>query len=302
MKTESQTPFSFYSGFALGAEFVFLVATIDVLKEAGSSRSSIMRWSRDSESWAVVNLDWTATKLIAQYVPDWQVTALGVDPVVAIKNSEQLIYEEISPAINTEKNLGHIRDIQLIDNQVYVVGMGRQIYKKCKNNDWILVDPHIIESDPFKPCGFNSISGVNETSIYAAGFAGEIWRAIDGKWQALASPTKEILNKVKVIDFELVFIAGQNGTLLRGSGDVFEVIKNVVTEDSFWGMEWFQDALYLATTHNLYRLGADSQLHLITNGPDTCGQLHAGEGILFSIGIKNVCWTADGIQWFDITP
>ncbi|WP_204273419.1 hypothetical protein, partial [Stenotrophomonas maltophilia] len=54
-----------------------------------------------------------------------------------------------------------------------------------------------------------------------------------------------------------------------------------------WDVQYFNDDIYLATSNALYRLDAHhvpQQVDMRLCGPVTCGQLHAGDGILLSTG------------------
>jgi hypothetical protein len=91
--------------------------------------------------------------------------------------------------------------------------------------------------------------------------------------------------------------------ILRGTGDDWEQIHQTETEDDLWGMEWFQDNLYVASEDTVYRLEITGDLTSVTDGVlDYCGHLHANDGVMWSFGTKQVAWTDDVQNWHDVTP
>ncbi len=68
-------------------------------------------------------------------------------------------------------------------------------------------------------------------------FCGEIWRCNKG-WQQLESPTNVILNKVKVVRDDLIYVCGQQGMLLVGTDNVWSIVDHGSTTDQIWDLEW----------------------------------------------------------------
>ena len=83
-----------------------------------------------------------------------------------------------------------------------------------------------------------------------------------------------------------------------GRGDEWRAIRHESTIEDIWGLAWFNDSLYLSTMRAVYRL-KDDVLELVDFGDDlpaTCYHLAAGDGVLCSIGEKDVMMF-DGQQW-----
>ena len=151
--------------------------------------------------------------------------------------------------------------------------------------------------------GFNSIDGLGEDDIYAVGYGGEIWRRVNNTWRQLESPTNVILHRVRVVKKKLAYASGQKGVLLRGVGDSWQEIRHDSTQDNLWGLEWFKGTLYMASEDTLYRLNDDDDLDVVDmQGIDTCGHLHANDGVMWSFGTKNIAWSEDAVNWNDVTP
>ena len=101
----------------------------------------------------------------------------------------------------------------------------------------------------------------------------------------------------------MAFASGQKGVVLRGVGDSWQEIRHDATLDNLWGLEWFKGGLYLASEDALYRLNAGDDLDVVDmQGIDTCGHLHANDGVIWSFGTKNVAWSEDALAWNDVTP
>ncbi|WP_198163630.1 hypothetical protein [Pedobacter cryoconitis] len=86
--------------------------------------------------------------------------------------------------------------------------------------------------------------------------------------------------------------------MLRGRNDQWEIIKHESTEEDLWGMEVFDGQLYVSSTSFVYRLEGD-KLNPVDFGvdiPRTCYHLSAADGIMWSIGIKDIM-EFDGSNW-----
>jgi hypothetical protein len=147
------------------------------------------------------------------------------------------------------------------------------------------------------------MDGLDESDIYAVGFEGEIWRRVSEKWRQLESPTNVILHQVRMVKKNLAYACGQKGVLLVGKGDEWTEIKHTATEDDLWGMQLFNDTLYVASDDGIFALDKNSDLNAVSvKGIKTFGYLHANEGVMWSFGLKDLIWTDDGKKWHDETP
>lgn len=108
---------------------------------------------------------------------------------------------------------GVIRDLRIIGANVYAAGMRRQVYRRERDHQWVHIDRGVVQEPLLTTiAGFNSIDGIGEKELYAAGFGGEIWTRQNDVWKQINSPTNLILNKVLVVD-KTVYICGQRGVL-----------------------------------------------------------------------------------------
>ncbi|NJO18628.1 MAG: hypothetical protein HC877_23745 [Thioploca sp.] len=213
------------------------------------------------------------------------------------------IEEHIDESVEGPERRGFLRSMRMIGKNLYATGMQRQVYRRIDEAKWQRMDQGILiphGSDIIT--GFNSIDGFNEQDIYAVGFGGEIWHYNGRIWQQLDSPSNLILSNVKCVPPDTVYICGQIGTLLRGRDNQWEIIEHEVTTEGFFGLEWFQNKLYVASSNNIFIL-EDNSLKPIEILKDkeffTSGHLHSNDGILLSVGSKHLVYT-DGESWTEI--
>jgi hypothetical protein len=86
--------------------------------------------------------------------------------------------------------------------------------------------------------------------------------------------------------------------LWNGRHDHWGIVNHKNVIDDIWGLAWFNDKLYLSTTTAVYTLEGD-RLEFVDMGddqPNTCFHLSAADGVLWSIGAKDVM-SYDGKKW-----
>ena len=71
------------------------------------------------------------------------------------------------------------------------------------------------------------------------------------------------------------------------------------TTDDFWGLAEFKGSIYAATSHALYVIDGEDLVAIdLGQGPDvSTSYLHAADGILLSVGDKDILRTEDGMHW-----
>lgn len=279
---------------------VIVNAVPDNSSEEGVSNSVILDWS-DKQELTALELDYPAIRLTYSPESASQFVASGRLGRISFIRDAELIQE----LIQGPQEEGFIRDLRLIGRHLYASGMGRQVYRRAKPGEWVRFEDGInrSENDYLDISGFNAIDGLSEEDIYAVGFDGEIWHCDRGKWTQVDSPTNLIIERVRAVKKDLVFAVGQAGLVLRGHKDTWVPITHSETTDDFWGLEWFQNELYLSTEHAVFRLDRQDRLERVglnLAGERTYSHLHAGRGALWSFGKHHVSWTSDGNTWNDV--
>jgi hypothetical protein len=262
-----QNPLSFLSGFVQDRNIIRVIAQVDQLKEAGSTASRLMKWVRSENHWLSFRLDWQATRLCVLYKPEIQVLAMGPTGLVAAATQAGDAEEQVDTTGDGPRRRGDLRDLRRIGDTAYVAGMSRQVYRRDKPNQWTRQDSGVVNArGTLTVAGFNSIHGVSEHDIVAVGFSGEIWRRQNSSWRQLVSPTNLVLHRVLMVREDLAYACGQEGILLQGTADNWQVLAQNTVREDIWGLEWFNEQLYVACDRGVFVLGDDDDLHQVDFG------------------------------------
>ena len=91
--------------------------------------------------------------------------------------------------------------------------------------------------------------------------------------------------------------------IIKGNGDIWEVIPQEETTSSFWGLEHFQGKIYVADNSSLYTIDDQevSKVNMGLAGNITTSYLFSNnDKILWSVGERNIC-IYDGTKWINLT-
>jgi hypothetical protein len=296
MANSSDFPLSFSTGFVYAKDLVFIASEMDKLAEE-DPHTKMLQW--DAGTWTHYLIDWPVVALCVIDEPDLKVLGMGMDGRIHVATSDGFDEESVDDSIEGPERRGDLRDMRMIGEHIYVAGMGRQVYRRESSGNWARIDQGtLLPLDSKEIAGFNSIDGFNEQDIYAVGFDGEVWRYHGEAWEKIDSPTALALQRVKCIPPDTVYACGQGGALVRGNGQAWEVIAHQATDANFWGLEWFDGKLYVASSDTVYALVRDKLVPVDMGfaSPITCGYLHADDGVMWSIGRKDLAHT-DGKAW-----
>jgi hypothetical protein len=297
-------PLAFSDGVSLGpgrCRVIAELATEDLPEpDRGFQACSVVLEIVDSKIVDVVRLNCTAPRIAV--LPGPEVFVSGHLGFVARLGAGRFDEEKIDgPSAH-----GYVCDLRAIGSHLYAAGMGRQVYRRSDGGRWAPIHEGVLNvpADILDVTGFESIDGPSEDDLYAVGFHGEIWNYNGRVWREIPGPTNLILERVRSAGPDRVYACGQMGVLLRGHAESWDIVPHDSTEENFWGMEWFRDRLYVATQSQIFVLtdaGNLSPVDLGLPGERSFSQLHAGAGALWSFGDRHLAWTADGIQWTDVT-
>lgn len=280
-----------------------VIAQVGSLPAPDFPESHIMEWS-EQEGWRSYKVGLTARRMWHLEEPQPQLVIMGAGGYVAIVSDSAVTEEMVDETDDGPRYRGNIRDMRLIGDHLYAVGMNRQVYRRDRPGQWVHCDQGVVQPrGNLTVSGFSAIDGLTERDIYTAGFNGEIWHYDGLEWRALDSPTNVLLHRIRVVAPDLAFAAGQEGVLLQGHGDVWRFIDHDLTSENLWGMEWFRDRLYIAGDTALFRLddGVLSRVETGLGETFTYRHLHAFQGAMWSFGPKHIAKT-DGDAWTDLTP
>jgi hypothetical protein len=189
-----------------------------------------------------------------------------------------------------------LRGCSAISGEAYACGMKRQVYRRVAEGRWVSIAAPV--GDGKRVSGFEAIAGFSDADIYAVGWEGEIWQHQQNKWVERSSPVNVILTGVCCAEDKSVYVCGQDGTLLKGRNERWEVLDQPDLEDDLWDICWFGNKLYAASMSTLYELKG-SRLVPVNFGkelPRSCYKLTAADGVLWSVGQESV-FSFDGKKW-----
>jgi hypothetical protein len=293
--------FSFVTGAVRSKVFAYVVLSDDELNEMKYPHSGFVVW--DAGKWGDGGrTNWWLAGVSVSRRPRVQMCAVGTQGGVLLLGSGDRHEEQIAPEGQAPRDRGPLRGVRTIGERVYVVGMNRQAYRRDGDSAWVSIDQGARpQPGSGQVVGFEAVDGFAEDEIYAVGWEGEIWRYDARIWTAIASPTNVVLTNLCCGGDGMAYASGRNGLLLRGRDNRWEVIEQQNIIDDIWGLAWYGGQLYLATTNALYTLEGDT-LNLVDLGddpPKTCYHLSAADGVLWSIGPKDVM-AFDGATWVRI--
>ncbi len=289
--------FSFNTGAARRRDLGYLILTDDELTEKGAAFSVLVTWHNGQ--WYQIQNKWGCPSICVVRHPKEQAVAIGEMGQAYVTGQKDDHEETVSDGKEKPENRGTLRCVRSIEGKAYAVGMDRQVYRRDDARRWTCIDQSMRPpQESEEVLGFEGIDGFSSKDIYAVGWEGEIWH-YDGKtWEAIDSPTNTILTNVCCAGDGKVYACGRRGLLVRGRGRDWEVVDHDTVKQDLWGLAWYRNALYLATTKSVYTLQGDD-LKRVRMGDElarTCYHLSSADGVLWSVGAKDVL-AFDGKTW-----
>ncbi len=299
MTNQFDPDLSFVTGYVVNRDLVVIISEQDRFIES-KPHSIVFLYKKGS--WSKFIVDWPIVSVCG--VDNGQVLlSLGLDGRVHAAQATGFTSEDIDASQDGPIYTGNLLQIRIIQNDPYVVGMGRQVYRRLAPNNWERMDQSVRQSiEEEEILGFTSIDGFNYNDLYAVGYGGEIWHFNGKVWRNIPSPTNLVLNEVRCMSPDVVYVVGQCGVILRGRNDVWDIIcENQVTEN-FWGIESFNGNLYLSTSDSVYKLVNEMLVkeNIGLEGAGCASSLHANDGVLWSFGTKFLSYI-EGDDWNSVS-
>jgi hypothetical protein len=211
-----------------------------------------------------------------------------------------------------EKNIGDaagqsvqgrtgLSEIRSISGVAYATGWNRAVYRRDAPNVWSCIDESCYAKNT-PGLTFQSIHGFSDKELYAVGTGGDLWEFDGQKWLQHDSGTNANLYKVLCAPDGVVYIAGREGTLLRGRHNLWEQVENISQAYEFWGLEYFADRLYLTSNTTRLLEFVDGEIRPVDFGecpiPATAYHLTISHENLYCFGAKDIR-RFDGKEWHE---
>lgn len=290
--------YSFVTGAIRRKDLGYLILSDDGASKKKIPMAGVVQWK--PSGWGDAGqVRWRAAGAAITRRPSEQLIVVGEFGGALLVGGGNRHEEKIQEGNSKPSDRGPLRGVRRIGECIYVVGMDRQVYRRDEIGAWSSFDRDIPRvQDPDEISGFESLDGFSEKDIYAVGWDGEIWNCVDGAWREETSPVNSVLLDVSCGGDGFVYACGRNGILVRGRRDAWEVLDLNGFTESLWSLAWFDGHLYAASMDTVFVLEDDGLIPVSmgSDSADTCYKLICGDGIMWSIGAKDVM-SFDGRQW-----
>ncbi len=292
-KTMNHQGSTFICGCAPFTDMVFFVKSLDEMTNKGVTNSSFFLWDEQikdkDKRWMKysTSVGWLALTIntIKMKGKDRITITLG-------KNGE---YFELNPVTLNEEtgviqDAKFIRSSKVIENTLYACGMDGLVIKRKSLGNWDNITPTLEGQDTI--FGFEDISGFSEDEIYAVGWKGEIWRYNGKKWFKINSPTTKNLNAITCAKNGVAYIVGDNGIMLQGRQDSWEIL-DTERHENLWDVCNYNGEVFVSTDFNILTLDKNNKLinesrFVNDDSPTTCHHLLLGDDGVVSMGGKDL--------------
>ncbi len=288
---------SFVTGVPMSVDTGWIVMAMDNLAKQEIEHSAILKYNYGAiekvclKMFRTKYVAWLANLKEAVFVGDnGECAAVGSGGVV---RDEYVTSSSISP-----RNTGHIRSATTIGDDVIVVGMQRQVYRRVGAASWVDMMQGIPSIDPGCVTGFECVLAISPDEIYAAGWHGEIWTFDGTRWNQIDSPTNRIITSLCLNGEGDIIGCGRNGMFIKGRRDTWHEIDDLVCPDDLWSVEYYSGSAYASGLRIMYVLSDDGieVVDFDSLQASSFGLLVSGGGVLWSMGEKDLI-SFDGSNW-----
>jgi len=278
----------------------FLTFTVGERRDPEFPHAQLLKWSGGKLS----DIDMVPWNCVALAVPRSDVPemfAIGELGQVNRFISGQRIQEQIPVATEPDAR-GPLRSARAIADQIYVVGMDCQVFRRTGQGQWQSIDQALRQKPALADVpGLETVFGNDPASVFAAGWRGTILHYHNDIWDIEQSPTNAILTDGVQIDDGRAIICGRQGTIVVGEPGLWEVIDHPFKFADFWGVAQIRGRIILSSYTGLFELLlADKEVRrLVVNTnpePTTFGRLAAAPDVMWSVGTKDLI-EFDGTNW-----
>ena len=290
--------FSFAGGAVRDKTMAYISLVGDEAANARIRQALFVLW-RNNDWFDCGNKEWNAIGVTVSYKPIAQMIAVGEWGDVLCIGSGDTHDEHV--AVGSKRppvDRGPLTSARRISDLIYAVGMDRQVYRRGGINAWAEIGPGVRPEEAEDLKGFQAIDGFNEKDIYAVGWDGEVWHYDGASWTQLPSITNLVLVDVCCAGDGMVYAIGREGLLIKGRNDKWEIVDTDDLSEDLWSLAWFEGQLYISSMYSVYTLEKKglAEVSMGKDTPGTCHRLSAADGVLWSIGAKDIM-AFDGKTW-----
>ncbi|WP_052773006.1 hypothetical protein [Luteimonas sp. FCS-9] len=299
MAAPEQFPWRFVDVAAVREDRAFMAASPAHEDDDDPPVGAVLSWNG---AWSRKAFAIGPVALCLQTRPDTALLMLGHDGRVVRWGAKDFSEEHIDAGSDDPRLGGGMRDIQVIGDRVYAVGMGRCVYRCDGEAHWVRIDAGVRVAAPDDTgAGFNAIDGFGADALFAAGWHGELWCFDGTQWVRERSPTTLALHRVVCGADGVVYAAGQQGTLLVRRDAQWQLLPQALTRQDFWGACWFAGRLHLCTASALFVLDGEA-LQEIPLEPEISRasglhRLSASAEAIWAVGDRIAIRSTDGRRW-----
>ncbi len=248
-------------------------------------------WKYKNNLWNSVEIAEKLTSCVLTNKPEYRFVAIAESGREFIIGDDSVKQEVIAVGEHSPGSNGPLTSIRVCKNAgIYSVGTARQVYKKRAIDKWERIDGSC-KSDSKKiraATAFMDIDGYSENELYAIGWEGEIWLYNNCLWGRLDTPTNLTLYSICCAEDGVVYICGQNGLVLKGRYNNWEIIAEESTKEDLRGIRYHDGKIYTCSSNLIYVL-EENQLEISQIGLTvTTGKLRSSNGFLMSVGLTDV--------------
>lgn len=288
----------FYDGAILSKHYVAIAARLVSLED--EEESSRLFGYADGK-WFHRDVDAHVRCICAVEKPIPSIYSISRDGRVFINRKGGIVEEElIKDAGHEPDQFGYLFETRQIGNRVFVCGSSGQIYRREKSG-WIHHDQGVLDPVNRGESALYSIDGFSEEDVYTVGLNGDMWHNDGQSWTKLSSPARADLNAVRCVSSQEVYLAGDHGQFFRGHLDSWQPIAMPPKCGDLWGLEYFQDKVFIAARGGLFEYDGIEVRRVETRlkpEPDA-HRFDTRDGVMWSFGFKHLCFF-DGEKWTSV--
>ncbi|BAP56633.1 hypothetical protein THII_2336 [Thioploca ingrica] len=203
--------------------------------------------------------------------------------------------------VSRKKNLYFSNVKSIRSGHAICVGPRRKVYIRNHANNWTQLDRGLFpqgENTKLENTGFSDIDGFSESDMYACGGHADLWHYDGNQWEQIDVPANSVLENICCADDDWVYITTNRREIIKGRGEIWEVIQQDLTDEVFESIVCFNGKVLISTVSEIYEVtnqGLEKETLGVPN-MNSKAHLATGDGILVVAGGDEAA-IYDGKSW-----